>query len=163
MSWRQRKAATIALAAMWSFGLEGCYVSLPVQQGPAPVPERVQLLLNDQGRAALSEHLGPMVAKVEGQMLAQDEVSYTIAVARVLKLTGGDATWNGEQMTIRREHTTGFQIRRFDKTRTVMAAGLVVVLTVALVFGKQLGIIGGGLEDSGDNPDPPPSLMPRRP
>jgi len=143
--------------------VQGCYESLPLQQGPAPAVERVELVLNDQGRAALAERLGPMVGKVEGQIFSQDDGSYTISVYHVRQLNGTSTTWNGEQVNVRKEHTIGYQIRKLNRTRTAIVAGAAVVGTVLIFFGKELGLGGGGIEDTEPEPEPPPSAVRRRP
>jgi hypothetical protein len=153
----------VALVAAWSFAVQGCYESLPLQQGPAPTVERVELVLNDQGRAALAERLGPMVGKVEGHVLSQDDGSYTIAVYHVRQLNGNSTTWNGEQVSVRREHTLGFQVRQLNRTRTAIAAGVATLATVVIFFGKELGIGGGGVEEPSSEPEAPPSAVRRRP
>lgn len=149
---RRTRAAVVAVAAAWSVLLQGCYRSLPLQQGVAPETGRVELVLNDQGRAALTERLGPMVEKVEGQMLSQTSESYTVSVARISQLNGGTALWNGEQVTIPKSQLLGFQVRQLDKVRTIGLATAVTVAIVVLFLGKSL--IGGGTDDKQQPPDP---------
>jgi hypothetical protein len=109
----------------------------------------VELVLNDQGRAALSERLGTMVDKVEGQMLSQQGDSYTISVVRVSQLNGGTALWNGEQVSVRKEYTTGFQVRQVSKVKSI-ALAVAVAAAVVLVFSKDL--LGGGSDDKTQDP-----------
>ena len=142
------------MAAAWTFTLQGCYESLPLQQGVAPETGRVELVLNDQGRAALSERLGTMVEKVEGQMLSQRADAYTISVVRISQLNGGSALWNGEQVTLLKSHTAGFQVRQMSKPKTIAFAAVVTVLAL-VVFSKNL--IGGGNDDK---TQPPPMTEP---
>ena len=132
------------MVAAWSVSLQGCYESLPLRQGVAPETGRVELVLNDQGRAALVERLGPMIEKVEGQMLSQGPDSYTVSVVRVSQLNGNSASWNGEQVTVRKEYTVGYQVRQLSTVRSVGLAA-VFVAAVVLVFKKAL--IGGGVDD----------------
>jgi len=126
-----------------------------MQQGVAPDTGRVELVLNDQGRAALSERLGTMVEKVEGHVLSQRADAYTISVVRVHQLNGSSALWNGEQVTVLKEHTVGYQVRRLHVAKTVGLAAAVTALTVYVFFGKQL--IGGGTDDK---VQPPPMTEP---
>jgi len=133
-----------------------------MQQGVAPETGRVELVLNDQGRAALSERLGPMVEKVEGQLLSQQADAYTISVVRVNQINGNSALWNGEQVTVLKAHTIGFQVRRLNKVRTVSLAVAVTAAAVVLFFGKAL--TGGGTDDKTPPPDGgQPSLQKRIP
>lgn len=139
------------MVAAWAVVLQGCYESLPLQQGVAPETGRVELVLNDQGRAALSERLGPMVQKVEGQMLSQQADAYTLSVVRVSQLDGNTAMWNGEQVTLLKVHTVGFQVRQLNKARTIGLAAAVTAAVVFVFFGKAL--TGGGTDDKTQPPD----------
>ena len=150
------------LLAAGSVLLQGCYDTLPLQREVPPVASRVQVALNDQGRAALSERLGPMVEKVEGQMLSQQADAYTISVVRINQLNGSTALWNGEQVTLLKSHTVGYQVRRLSKARTIGLAVAMTAATVVLFFGKAL--TGGGTDDKPLPPDPgQPSLQKRVP
>lgn len=124
--------------------LQGCYESLPLQQGIVPTGRQVEFILNDAGRLALAPKLGSAVEKVRGNVIAVDGESYTMTVTHVLQYGGGSATWNGEKVVILKEHTVGFQVRQLDKTRSALLAGVVVVGIGALFFGKSL--FGSGAE-----------------
>lgn len=127
-----------ALLALCGLGLQGCYESLPLQQGPAPTGVRVELVLNDQGRAALSDRLGPAVDQVEGDMVAQDGSSYTMAVFHVRQLNGNSSTWTGEHVTVSKSDVVGYQVRRLDAKRTALLAGGLTVAVAAALFGHSL-------------------------
>ena len=122
--------------------LQGCYETLPLQQGPPPATAGVQLVLNDKGRLAVSEKLGGAVDRVEGMITAQNSDSYTLAVSEVYQLGGNSSKWNGEAVTIAKDGTVGYQIHRFNQTRTVVLAVAIVVATV--VFLTTTKLIGGG-------------------
>jgi hypothetical protein len=133
--------------ATWSLLLQGCYESSPIQQGVAPASERLELVLNDKGRAALGDRLGPGVAKVEGMVVKQDSASYTMSVFHVTQIDGSSSTWTGQEVAIGTDGTIGFQMRRLNKTRTTLLTGGIVVGVVA-IFAKSLNLLGG----SADNP-----------
>lgn len=147
---RRGRAAVLFVVAAWSVALQGCYESLPVQQGVAPTVGRIELVLNDQGRAALAERLGPIVEKVEGQLVSQDANGYTISVVSVSQLKGGIAHWNGEQVTVRSDQMIGFQVRQLNKVKTIGLAAVVTVGAVIVFFGKSL--LGGGTDDKTPTP-----------
>jgi hypothetical protein len=129
-------------AGVWlatcSLLLQACYESLPLTQTPPMSAPRVELVLNDQGRAALSDRLGTAVDKIEGQLVGQDQTGYSMLVYRVKQLTGNSAAWNGEKVTIAKEYTVGFQIRQLDKRRTTIAVAVVVGVVVAVLVGVSL-------------------------
>jgi hypothetical protein len=146
MNYRRRFGATLALGSMV---LQGCYASLPLQQDPPALTEpRVELVLNDQGRAALSGKLGAAVDKVEGQLVAVNGGSYELSVFHIKQLNGGSATWNGEHVTLTRDQIVGFQIRRLDKAKTAIAAGLIAAGILAVYLGSSLS--GSGADKAVD-------------
>jgi hypothetical protein len=106
----------------------------------------VRLVLNDKGRIEVSDKLGSAVDKVEGMLTAQNSDSYTIAVSEVYQLGGNSSKWNGEAVTIAKDGTVGYQIHRFNQTRTVvLAAALAAAVVVFLV---SAGLKGSGSGDT---------------
>ncbi len=133
--------------------LQGCYETLPLQQGPPPTVETVQLTLNDKGRVTVADKLGTGVSKVEGTIRSQDAQSYSLAVSHVWQQNGSTSTWNGELVSIAKDATDGYQIRRYNKTRTLALVGAITVAVV--VFFLSTKLIGGGTDpnkDPGGNP-----------
>jgi len=126
--------------------LQGCYETLPLQQGPPPTVEVVQLLLNDRGRVSVADKLGSGVAKVEGTITAQDATTYTVAVTHVVQQNGSTSTWNGELVTIAKDAADGYQIHRYNKTKTLVLAGAITVAVV--VFFLTTKLLGGGSDNS---------------
>jgi len=153
---RRRCRTAGALLATCSLLLQGCYESLPLQQGVAPSTARVEFQLNDAGRIALGDKLGANVLKVEGTVLQQDNSSYQMSVFRVTHFDGSSAAWTGERVSVAKEHTVGYSVRRLNKVRTALLVGGVVV-GIAAIFAKSLGLVGGSDPGPGDTGPPPPS------
>lgn len=123
--------------------LQGCYETLPLQEGAAPAATAgVQLILNDKGRVAVTDKLGGAVDRVEGTITAQNADSYTVAVSQVYQLGGQSSKWNGEAVTIAKDATMGYRIHRFNQTRTVVLA--VALAAAVTVFFVTTGLTGGG-------------------
>jgi hypothetical protein len=135
--------------------LQGCYETLPLQQGQPPVSKQgVQLTLNDRGRVAVAEKLGTGVSKVEGTITAQDATSYTMAMSHVWQLNGSSTTWNGELVTIPKDASDSYQVRQYNKTRTLALAGAITVAVVVFFVTATLHAGGTGTNDTspGQNP-----------
>ena len=141
--------------------LQGCYESLPVRQGAPPVAERVEFVLNDEGRVALANRLGPQVLKVEGQVLSVNADGYDIGVIGVTEIGGGTATWNGERVSVRKVLVTGYSIRRLSRKRTTFLVGGVTIGMLAFIFGKSLLFGGGAVDGPGGDPGPPSAIRSR--
>lgn len=121
------------------------------------MPARMQIILNDQGRAALSDRLGTAVDKIEGDFVAMRDDAYVIQTYKVMQLNGNSTHWNGEQVSIAKQHAAGFQLRRLNAVKTTLVAAGVVAGIAAIFLGKSL-ITGGGSEKTPETPEPNPSL-----
>ena len=134
--------------------LQGCYETLPLQQGPPPVSaQSVQLTLNDRGRVAVADKLGAGVAKVEGTITAQDATSYTMAMSHVYQLNGSSTTWNGELVTFPKDASDSYQVRQYNKTRTLALAAAITVAVV--VFFVTATLHGSGNDGGTSTPTQP--------
>jgi len=108
------------------------------------------LVLNDKGRVEVGSQLGSGVDKIEGTLIGQDADTYTLSVAYVYQINGNSTKWAGEQVKVAKDGTTGYNIHRFNKTRTII---LVAAITAAaVVFLLTTGLTGSG--GSTDNPSP---------
>src|SRR6185437_13463650 len=87
VSKRRLRCAGAVLSTM-AILLQGCYETLPLQEGSPPETAGVQLVMNDKGRVEVSTMLGGEVDKVEGTLVAQNSASYTLAVSQVYTLGG---------------------------------------------------------------------------
>ncbi len=140
------------MLAAWSLLLQGCYKSLPLQQGSAPVANKVWVFLNDRGRVALADRLGSAVDRVEGTVAAADDSAYVLSVSRVFQLNGYSNGWSGESVKVAREYTTGFQLRQLDRFRTTLVAGGAVFAVVAFLVTRSLTGSGTTPGESGGPP-----------
>jgi hypothetical protein len=118
--------------------LQGCYETLPLQQGSAPATVSVQLVMNDKGRLAVADKLGGSVDRVEGMVTAQNADSYTLSVTEVYQLNGNSAKWENEPVTISKDGVDGYKIHRFNQARTVILAAAITAALV--VFIATVGI-----------------------
>jgi len=118
--------------------LQGCYETLPLQQGSAPATVSVQLVMNDKGRLAVADKLGGSIDRVEGMVTAQNADSYTLSVTEVYQLNGNSAKWENEPVTISKDGVDGYRIHRFNQARTVILAAAITAALV--VFVTTVGI-----------------------
>jgi hypothetical protein len=111
------------------------------------------LVLNDKGREEVSNMLGSAVDRVEGTLIAQNSGSYTIAVSEVYTLGGASSKWSGENVAIAKDGTRGYQVHRFNPTRTVLVAAIITGAAVAFLVGT--GLVGSGVgSQAGPSPHP---------
>ena len=126
--------------------LQGCYQTLPLEQGAPPAAVSVQLLMNDKGRLDVSQTLGSAVDKVEGVVTAQTSDSYTLAVSRVFQLGGATSKWNGESVTVSKDGINGYQVHSYSKARTAILATAITAGVVLFLMSVKL--IGSGSDSS---------------
>lgn len=121
--------------------LGGCYTYSYAPSMPAP-GVRLALDINDMGRVALAEHVGPGVARIDGWVISSSDSEYTLRAERTIGLTGGTTPWNGEQVIVRRNWVGVAREKRFSPQRTAVLATTVTAGFV--VFLATRGLLGSG-------------------
>jgi len=106
--------------------------------------------VNDLGRLALGGQMGPEIAQVEGRLVSKSNEEYQISVKSVKLIRGGTQVWNGETVSIKREHISQTYTRHFSKGQTI-ALSAVFVASVFVVL-QKLELFGLGDRDQ----DPAP-------
>ena len=124
--------------------LTGCYSMVPVVGNAPPLGSRVALQVNDAGRVALGEAVGPEVAELEGRLVDRDSARLVLSMSMVRLLRGGVQVWSGERVTVRREHVSAVRERHFSKSKSAILAG---AASAALAVIIRQGILGGGTID----------------
>lgn len=138
----------VAVAAL-ALGLAGCYKNVPLYTAPAP-GMRVVLELNDRGRTALEQNVGPEVLAVEGLVTAVVDSQLVVSVHKTRGLYGSEVRWDGESVVFRPEYLRAMGERRYSKARTFALASVLASGTLAFMATRSLW--GGGREDDGSTP-----------
>jgi hypothetical protein len=120
----------------------GCYTYQPIVDAQPQTGQTVSLELNDQGRAALSDQLGPGVLSVEGMLQQTTNNQYVVSVSSVRSIQGGTAHWGGERVTIPSSAVSRSNLRTLARGRTWGLAGAVALGIVAIIMTRSL--TGGG-------------------
>lgn len=143
-----------------SGALTGCYSLRPVT---TPLLERsdVAFDINDAGRVALGEQVGPEVAQLEGRLLDTENGDYLLSVRTVRFLRGGEQIWSGERVRVSQDHVRTVYERRFSPGRTAAMAAVTVGGVVAFLATRNL--LGVGREPPNPDPDPDPGNSLTRP
>lgn len=135
--------------------VQGCYTYVPVEAPVSPpVGERVSFEITDEGRAQLSNRLGPGVLQVDGTLTRADSTEYELRVWGLSQLGMGRILWSGEVVEISRGFVSEVRLRQLSRTRTYLTVGAVAVGLYA--FAQSQALLGGGRGvDEPENPDPP--------
>jgi hypothetical protein len=154
----QRQCSILAVLAV----LQGCYTYAPLETGVPPVGENIEFRINDQGRFELGDRLGRGLAAVEGRLTGTTDDQYLVNVAAISFLNGEKNRWSGEPMRLNRAHVGESAIRRLDKRRSWIAAGVTVVAlgVFAATRGLLIDFFNLTEEDPGSG-TPPVDFRPR--
>jgi hypothetical protein len=130
--------------------LSGCYVYRPVQGMPSSGMQ-VALDLNDRGRVALSDSVGPSADRIEGEVQSIADSTLVVRVASVRYTNGATHRWTSEPLSIRADLVRDVREKRLSRARTWAIAGastatlVILALSVDLLgFGSDTGGGGGG-------------------
>lgn len=116
----------------------------------APVPgTQLDMELNDRGRVGLGESVGPAATTVEGVLQSQTDSAYLIRVGSVGYVNGQSNKWNGEPLMIQKEFVKDVSERRFSRSRSWLAVGILAASVVAFAVTRSLLGAGNSDRDSG--------------
>ena len=132
--------------------LAGCYASMPVNGTPA-TGTTVVLDLNDRGRVALGEQIGPSATSVEGKVAAASDSAYSLRVSSVSYLNGQSNRWSGEPLTVPANLVSRATQRSFSRGRTTLL-GVAAAATLAVLI-TSTNLIGSASGGAKGNPPPP--------
>ena len=150
----RRARRTLILATLTSLTvLPGCYVQAPLTGVPQPGTP-VLLDLNDRGRVALGDSIGPSAARISGLVERGSDSAYVLRVSSVQYLNGQTNQWSGEPLTIRSDLVGRARTREYSRKRT-WALGIGAVATV-VAFALSQDLFGSG--GIGKSTDPPPPV-----
>jgi len=143
-----------ALVALGAVTTSGCYSVRPIVTPPAP-ETRVVLRLNDAGRAAYGDRIGPSIVDVEGIVTAASDTAIDLQILGTRDIAGRWSGWGREPFHFNRTNVVDLRERSFSRTRTVaLSVALVAsVITAALTA----NLIGGGSPHP-DDPRPVPPV-----
>jgi hypothetical protein len=147
---RPGRSATVVLFALVGTGCYQYRQSIHDQPVPATV---VEVALNDRGRAALENNVGPEVLTVEGTVAEVTDSGFALNVRRVVGIDRQVSKWTGERVVMRNEHVRQIRERRFSAGRTMLFVGSMTAS--ALAFAVTRSILGAGFGDRG-GPTPGP-------
>lgn len=145
---RRRLRSCIALFLL-SLQFAGCFRYVPITSA-APTGAQVSLAINDAGRIALAEQIGPGVRRIHGQLREPTDSVIVVSLTSVEYFDlSAAARMAGERAEIPRRYVSEFRERRLSRSRTFLTAALVVA---GLAAATLIGISGFGADDPGDRP-----------
>ena len=142
--------------------LAGCYTLRPAGGATVTPGEVVALDINDQGRVALGGAIGPEIARIEGRLVGNDPEEYLLSVRRLEFLRGGEQSWAGERVRIRRDFVGNVYERQLSRSRSYTLATVIVAGAVAFFLTRDLFGLGSEPGDDDDDKPQPTELIWRK-
>ena len=133
--------------------LPGCYVQVPLTGAPQP-GTTVLLDLNDRGRIALGDSIGPAAARISGLVEGGGDSTYVLRVTSVRYLSGQVNQWSGEPLVVHSDLVGRARTRQYSRKRTWALGIGAAAAVVAFALGQDL--LGRG--DLGKTTEPPPPV-----
>lgn len=150
------RLASVAALALLSFVLSGCYVYRPLYTAPTP-GLRVVVDINDRGRIALEQNIGPDAASIEGTLREASDSLLLISVTEVRTLYRSTVRWNGETVSVRTGYVRLMRERAYSRPHTLALVTALASSTVAFIATRGLIGLGGSADrPSPGGPDTPP-------
>jgi hypothetical protein len=140
------------LLAFLSGVASGCYTYSPLPAMPAPGSE-VSLGLNDQGRIALGQSVGPAARTIEGTLSSRTDSLFVVNVNSVSYFNGLTNKWSGEPVNVGASFVQEARLRQFSRGRTALMVGL--ASAAVLGFAMSRGLFSRPSPDPSPIPPPP--------
>ena len=125
----------------------GCYEYAPLGRRDPAAATRVDVLLNERGRADFVNRLGPDVLSLEGTLVSRTDSAMTVRVLEVTYINRSTSQWSGEEVVIAENQLRDVRAKRLSKLRTGLMSGLLFILTRSITT-------GGGNDNSPNTPPP---------
>ena len=118
--------------------LQGCYTYVPFHGLTVTPGMNISLELNDQGRVAVGERLGPELQRVDGALVEASDTNLVLLVSQVRDINGGTTRWSGEPVRLKQAYTKQIFERRLDKPKTGLFVAGVTALLGAFILTRNL-------------------------
>lgn len=151
--YRVLAAAGIASTAVLS---TGCYTYAPRTTSDIAARSVIAADISDIGRIALTQQVGPEVARIEGEVVQRSDTSVRLMVSQVSYLGGLLNKWQGQEVALRTQDMKFVFERKLSRSRTALAAAMAGGLVVFALSSKTFrGIFTGGTGPDKPGGEPP--------
>lgn len=137
----------IAAVLLLPVVLGGCYTYAPYLHDRPQPASVMEIQLNDRGRVAMEDNVGPEVRSLEGQIVEADDSLFVLSVRRVTGLDGNTSRWAGEHVRIRPEHVRLMREKKLSAGRTAMFVGSLTASAMVFIAAGSLNVFGSDRND----------------
>jgi len=143
----------IASTVVWT---SGCYTYAVKPVSDVSQNATVTADINDAGRVALGQRVGPEVMRVEGKVVERSDTSVRLLVSEVTYLNGSTQEWQGQEVGLRAQDMKSVTQRSFSRSRTALFIGVVAIGVVATILGLNFLGVTNGDPNNDKGKEPPP-------
>lgn len=115
-----------------------CYQYVQVQSAPT-VGSRVALEINDDGRVALRDQLGPGIVRLEGRVSAVEAQALVVQTLNVTQIRGQALPVDSVSVRVNTQHVERMEERRLSRTRTLIFIGGALAIATAFLLSGGIG------------------------
>jgi len=135
------------------YGFTACYQYTPIRSTPA-VGSRVALEINDDGRVALRDQLGPGIVRLEGRVSAVEGDAMVLQASSVTQIRGQAIAVDTVSVRVSQGYVERMDERRLSRARTWMVIGGAIAIVASFVVSKG----GFGRSTPPENPPGGPPI-----
>lgn len=128
-----------------------CYQYVPIRSAPT-VGSRVALEINDDGRIALRDQLGPGIVRLEGRLSAVYGDSMVVEALNVTQIRGQALPVANVLVRVSPQHVERMDERRLSRSRTWLVIGGAAAIVATFLLSGGFG----GRTPTNKPPDGPP-------
>lgn len=130
---RAMRPVALALGIVQLFA--ACFRYVPVTSTPV-TGTRVALEINDEGRLALAQALGPGVIRIEGTLVSADADAWVVTATNVTQLRLRPTAVDSIRVRVPTAHVVTREERKLSRSRTAMVIGGAAAALVTFFFSK---------------------------
>ncbi len=143
-------AATASLGVACLIMTTACYTYEVKAPTDIVAGQRIEVVVNNIGRVAVTADLGEDVAKIDGDFVSLTDSVLKIRVTEMSFLNESTSEYPGSVISIPRLGVVSVSTKQFSRSKTTIVAVGLTALVVALIATIGIGGIGGssGSKDS---------------
>lgn len=134
----------------------GCYTQVPLDTFPPAPATHVLAQLTDSGTYVMSNTIGSGVVAIEGIFVAADKNVWQLNMVSAEQKDGRSVPWNRELVSFPRNALTQLQVRTLDRKRSWIAAGGILLGSLAL--SRAFNLLGSN-DSKDETPSPAASVI----
>ena len=136
----------VTLAVSGFFGT-ACYEYHAADVAAVRPSEVIHVVLSPEAAVALKPSIGPNASTLDARVIGVEADRLRLAVTQIARSVGPEEFLQGEQLELPLAGASVISVRRFDRSRTILAVGGIIASAIAAAsFANQptIAVMRGG-------------------